>query len=53
MAGILEKLREAFGRVFPDCVTLGQAVAFNMFLAFFPMLLFAIGVVSSVTHSIV
>jgi membrane protein len=48
MTGILERLRQAFGRVFPDCVTLGQAVAFNMFLAFFPMLLFAIGVVSSV-----
>ena len=48
MTGMLERLREAFGRVFPDCVTLGQAVAFNMFLAFFPMLLFAIGVVSSV-----
>jgi membrane protein len=48
MTGMLERLREAFGRVFPDCVPLGQAVAFNMFLAFFPMLLFAIGVVSSV-----
>jgi len=36
----------ALVRVFPGCVTLGQAVAFNMFLAFFPMLLFALGVLS-------
>lgn len=35
------------GRVFPGCVTLGQAIAFNMFLAFFPMLLFALGLLSS------
>lgn len=37
------KLIRAFGRVFPDCVTLSQAVAFNMFLAFFPLLLLALG----------
>jgi len=35
------------GRVFPGCVTLSQAIAFNMFLAFFPMLLLVLGVLSS------
>lgn len=37
----------AFGRVWPACVTQAQAVAFNMFLAFFPMLLLVLGFVSS------
>jgi len=45
---MLDKLAAAFGRVFPACVTLGQAVAFNMFLAFFPMLLFGLGVMSAI-----
>ena len=47
MRFIWQKLQGAFGRVFPGCVTLGQAVAFNMFLAFFPMLLFALGLLVS------
>jgi membrane protein len=34
-------------RVFPDCVTQTQAIAFNMFLAFFPMLLVVLGGVAS------
>ncbi len=34
------------GRIFPDCITVSQAIAFNMFLAFFPMLLFALGLLS-------
>jgi membrane protein len=38
------------GRIFPDCVTLSQAIAFNMFLAFFPMLLLILGVVSSTNY---
>jgi len=29
--------------VLPDCVVLSQAIAFNMFLAFFPLLLLALG----------
>jgi membrane protein len=33
-------------RVFPGCVTQSQAVAFNMFLAFFPMLLVVFAVLS-------
>jgi membrane protein len=40
---VLRNLIRAFGRIFPDCVTLSQAVAFNMFLAFFPLLLLALG----------
>ena len=43
MASILRNLVRAFGRIFPDCVTLSQAIAFNMFLAFFPLLLLALG----------
>jgi membrane protein len=34
------------GRTFPDCITVCQAIAFNMFVAFFPMLLFALGLLS-------
>src|SRR3984957_16471247 len=43
MASILRNLVRAFGRIFPDCITLSQAIAFNMFLAFFPLLLLALG----------
>jgi membrane protein len=47
MKRVLKLLLRGLGRIFPDCVTLSQAVAFNMFLAFFPMLLLALGVLSS------
>ena len=47
MQRVLTLLYRGLGRIFPDCVTLSQAVAFNMFLAFFPMLLLALGVLSS------
>jgi membrane protein len=47
MQRVLKLLFRGLGRIFPDCVTLSQAVAFNMFLAFFPMLLLALGVLSS------
>jgi membrane protein len=43
---LFRNLLRAFGRIFPDCVTLSQAVAFNMFLAFFPLLLLALGLLS-------
>jgi membrane protein len=46
IAKVLTTLFRATGRVFPDCVTLSQAIAFNMFLAFFPMLLLALGLLS-------
>jgi membrane protein len=47
MTRLLHNLFRALGRVFPACLTLSQAIAFNMFLAFFPMLLFALGVLSN------
>jgi membrane protein len=43
MQAILRNLTRAFGRIFPDCITLSQAIAFNMFLAFFPLLLLLLG----------
>lgn len=39
----LQRLYRALLRVFPDCITLTQAVAFNMFLAFSPMILVVLG----------
>lgn len=36
----------SFGRVFPRCGMISQAIAFNVFLAFFPTLLFAVGFAS-------
>lgn len=47
MDRILNSLFRGFTRVFPDCMTLSQAIAFNMFLAFFPMLLLVLGILSS------
>lgn len=43
----LSKIFRGFGRIFPDCVTLSQAIAFNMFLAFCPMLLLGLGLLSN------
>lgn len=36
-----------FGRVFPRCGMVSQAIAFNLFLAFFPALLIAVGFATS------
>ncbi len=36
-----------FARVFPRCSMISQAIAFNLFLAFFPTLLLAVGLASS------
>ncbi len=44
---MFKNLAGAVGRVFPDCMTLGQAIAFNMFLAFFPLLLLALGLLGA------
>lgn len=49
MNAIFRNLMRALGRVLPDCVTLGQAIAFNMFLAFFPLLLLALGLLGGTT----
>jgi membrane protein len=43
----LNKIFRGLGRIFPDCVTLSQAIAFNMFLAFCPMLLLGLGLLSN------
>lgn len=42
----LQRLYRAVLRVFPSCITLTQAVAFNMFLAFSPMILVVLGAVA-------
>jgi membrane protein len=46
MKPFLHRFYRALLRVFPICITQTQAVAFNMFLAFFPMLLIVFGVVA-------
>lgn len=47
MRAFWQSFFRAFLRVFPACATQAQAVSFNMFLAFFPMLLVALGVLTS------
>jgi len=42
----LQRFYRAVLRVFPNCITLTQAVAFNMFLAFSPMILVVLGAVA-------
>jgi membrane protein len=46
-SSLAKKLFHTFTRVIPQCGMVSQAVAFNMFLAFFPTLLVALGLVSS------
>ena len=41
------KIWGMFARVFPRCNVISQAIAFNVFLAFFPTLLMAVGLASS------
>src|SRR5438093_10618169 len=46
----LRLLRRAYGmfaRVFPRCGMISQAIAFNLFLAFFPTLLIAVALATS------
>ncbi len=43
---LVSRLVASFGRVFPRCGMISQAIAFNVFLAFFPTLLFAVGFAS-------
>src|SRR5215475_8206018 len=45
--GFFSQLWSAFGRVFPLCGTTSQAIAFNVFLAFFPTLLLGVAFASS------
>ena len=47
MQDFLKTFLRCLRRVFPGCVTLTQAIAFNMFLAFFPILLLILGIIGS------
>jgi len=46
ISDFLNRFYRAVRRVFPDCITQTQAVAFNMFLAFSPMILVVLGAVA-------
>src|ERR1700675_3395657 len=46
MSEFFHRFYRAVLRVFPNCITQTQAVAFNMFLAFSPMLLVVLGAVA-------
>jgi membrane protein len=46
-AAVSKRLLGTFGRVFPRCSMIAQAVAFNLFLAFFPTLLIGVGFATS------
>ncbi len=43
------RLWGTFKRVFPRCSMISQAIAFNVFLAFFPTLLLAVGLASGIS----
>ncbi|HYL83440.1 MAG TPA: YihY/virulence factor BrkB family protein [Candidatus Angelobacter sp.] len=45
--GILQRGYRMFGRVFPRCSMISQAIAFNLFLAFFPTLLIAVALATT------
>jgi membrane protein len=44
---LLVRMWSVFARVFPRCSVISQAIAFNLFLAFFPTLLLIVGVAST------
>lgn len=46
-AALAKRALGMFSRVFPRCSMIAQAVAFNLFLAFFPTLLIAVGFATS------
>jgi membrane protein len=45
--GLFASVVSMFRRVFPQCGLISQAIAFNLFLAFFPTLLIAVGFATS------
>lgn len=45
--GFFRRAYRMFARVFPRCSMISQAIAFNLFLAFFPTLLIAVGIATS------
>src|SRR5262249_7762940 len=44
---LLKRTLRVFGRAFPRCNMLSQAIAFNLFLAFFPPLLLVVAIATS------
>jgi membrane protein len=44
---LVKRLWKAVGRVYPRCSTITQAIAYNVFLAFFPTMLLAVGFAST------
>src|ERR1700737_3644549 len=46
-AAVSRRALSMFGRGFPCCSMIAQAIAFNLFLAFFPALLIAVGLATS------
>src|SRR5436853_7624585 len=46
-ARLLRRAYAMFTRVFPQCSVISQAIAFNLFLAFFPTLLIAVALATS------
>jgi membrane protein len=46
-AAVSKRALSMFGRVFPRCSMISQAIAFNLFLAFFPTLLIAVALATS------
>ncbi len=44
---LLKRALKMFGRVFPRCSMISQAIAFNLFLAFFPTLLLVVAIATS------
>src|SRR4029077_8425953 len=45
--GLFRRTYRMFARVFPRCGMISQAIAFNLFLAFFPTLLIAVSLATS------
>jgi membrane protein len=45
--GLLGRAFRMFGRVFPRCSMISQAIAYNLFLAFFPAMLVAVAMATS------
>ena len=43
----MKRVWRMIGRVYPGCSTISQAIAFNVFLAFFPLMLLAVRTTSS------
>src|SRR5260370_7389535 len=46
-ASLFRRGYRMFARVFPRCSMISQAIAFNLFLAFFPTLLIVVGFATS------